>query len=135
MPKYATDGSAGLDLCADIDDVMRIWPSVDEASVIIPTGVSIAIPVGYVGFLHIRSSVGSKLGLSLANQVGVIDSDYRGEIMLAVKYNLRGNPIKIQPKQRLAQLVIVPVHQLELDLVDGFTSKTVRGAGGFGSTG
>ena len=130
-PARATEGSAGLDLAACIDGPVTIAP---RALVRIPTGIAIALPSpDYVALVFARSGLGIKHGVSLSNGVGVIDSDYRGEIAVGLT-NLSDTPYTIQPGDRIAQLVVVPVALPELvwtqDLED-----TGRGAGGFGSTG
>lgn len=128
LPTRATEHSAGLDLCAVADvGIASGW------RVTVPTGISVAIPQGCVGKLHIRSGHARKRGLSLANGVGVIDADYRGEIMAVVE-NRGQTPQVIKAGERFAQLVIeeyVPVDVIEVTELDA----TVRAGGGFGSTG
>lgn len=131
IPKRATEGSAGLDLAACLDKPLAI-PAGDRA--LIPTGLAIALPgPEYAALLFARSSLGIRRGLMLTNGVGVIDSDYRGEIKIGV-YNFTNEPCIVENGERLAQLVVVPVAALpvrESEELDG----TARGEGGFGSTG
>ena len=129
-PQYATDGSAGLDLAACIDEPVLLKPGEIQK---IPTGIAIQIPVGYGGFVFPRSGLASKHGINMANCVGVIDSDYTGEVICAVQNNGFA-PYTIEPGERIAQLVIMPVAHCELTFVEEL-SETERGAGGFGSTG
>ena len=119
FPAYATAGSAGMDLRSCLD---------------VPTGFAIALPgPEWVAYIFARSGLGIKNGITLPNCVGVIDSDYRGEIIVALT-NLSDTPYTIQPGDRVAQLVISPVVQAQISLVDEL-DETGRGAGGFGSTG
>lgn len=131
MPSYATPGSAGLDLRACIDAAMEIAPG---QTVLVPTGLSIYVEdPRYAALILPRSGLGHKHGIVLGNLVGLIDSDYQGQLMVST-WN-RGNlPFKLEPMERLAQLVIVPIQQVELKIVDEFTESS-RGTGGFGSTG
>ena len=131
LPARSTPGSAGMDLAACMDGPVTIAP---RALARIPTGLAIALPSpDYAALVFARSGLGVKHGISLSNGVGVIDSDYRGEIQVGLT-NLSDTPYTIQPGDRMAQLVVVPVALPELvwtqDLED-----TGRGAGGFGSTG
>lgn len=128
-PKIATSGSAGLDLRADK------WTTIEKGQhVKISTGVVVEIPDGYVGFLLPRSSLGAK-GLKLVNTIGVIDSDYRGEIMAIVE-NISDVPFDIDRGERFVQLVVVPCPQMKIEEVElNNLSDTERGDGGFGSTG
>ena len=130
LPYYATAGAAALDLHACIDGPETI-PGGGQA--LIPTGLSVAIPEGYVGILASRSSMGVRRGVGLSNGIGVIDSDYRGPIRVGL-YNLRAAPYTVQPGDRIAQLLVVPVARPEIELTDALP-ETERGAGGFGSTG
>lgn len=130
IPTYGTEYSAGADLYACTDEDITINPGETE---LIKTGIAIEIPVGYAGFIYARSGLASKKGLAPANKVGVIDADYRGEIMVAL-YNQSNEPQVIAAKERIAQLVIAPFLKVEFEEVDELT-ETVRGAGGFGSTG
>ena len=131
VPSYATAGSAGMDLRACIDAPVTIMPGEQG---LIPTGLAIALPdPGYVALLYARSGLAIKHGLSPANCVGVIDSDYRGEIVVALR-NYAKEPYTVEPGERIAQMVITPVVQAKVALVDEL-DHTDRGAGGFGSTG
>jgi len=131
MPSYATPGSAGLDLRACIDETIEIAPG---QTVLIPTGLAIFVAdPGYAALILPRSGLGHKHGIVLGNLVGLIDSDYQGQLMVST-WNRGSSPFKLEPMERLAQLVIVPVAQVEFDIVDEF-SASERGAGGFGSTG
>ena len=130
LPYYATAGAAAMDLHACIDEPVLCPPG---ERVRIPTGLAVAIPDGYVGILAVRSSMGIKHGLTLANAIGIIDSDYRGPLGVGL-LNTTDRPYEIQPCDRIAQLMIVPVVCPELEMVEEL-SETVRGEGGFGSTG
>jgi dUTP pyrophosphatase len=127
-PTRGSPNSAGLDLYADADVLVS-----SGASVMLGTGIAIEIPQGHVGLMAIRSSIG-KAGVALANSVGVIDSDYRGEIKLCLTYNAGSGGHYIRKGQAIAQIVIMPVLLVELVQVDAL-STTERGTGGFGSTG
>ena len=127
-PSRGTPGSAGLDLHADQDMLVH-----SGAAVMVGTGIAIEIPDGHVGLVCIRSSVG-KAGVALANSVGVIDADYRGEIKLCLTYTAGSGGHYIRKGNAVAQLLVVPIVMAELVEVDGLTT-TDRGAGGFGSTG
>ena len=130
-PHFATAGSAAMDLCACIDDPMPLDPG---QRCIIPTGIAIALPAAeYVGLVFARSGLGSKKGICLSNGVGVIDSDYRGEICVGL-VNLSQESYTIQPGDRIAQLMVVPLLQPTLQFVQEL-DETERGQGGFGSTG
>ena len=129
IPTYGTNSSAGADLYAMIDSTLSINPN---ETVIIPTGIAMAIPENYVGLIYARSSLGTKKGLAPANKVGVIDSDYRGEIKV-VLYNHSSKTQTIEPNERIAQMVITPFVKgnfIETNELD----ETKRGTGGFGST-
>ncbi|TAL76324.1 MAG: dUTP diphosphatase [Burkholderiaceae bacterium] len=131
LPSYATAGSAGLDLRACLDETVTLEPG---ATTLIPTGLSIHIAdPGYAAMILPRSGLGHKHGIVLGNLVGLIDSDYQGPLMLSV-WNRGQDRFEVQPMERLAQLVIVPVQQVEFEVVDEFENSD-RGAGGFGSTG
>ncbi len=130
IPTYGTEYSAGADLYACTDEDITINPGETK---LIKTGIALEIPVGYAGFIYARSGLASKKGLAPANKVGVIDADYRGEIMVAL-YNQSNEPQVIAAKERIAQLVIAPFLKVEFEEVDELTI-TVRGDGGFGSTG
>jgi len=131
LPAYATPGSAGLDLRACIDATLTLVPGQVE---LVPTGIAIHIAdPGLAAVILPRSGLGHKHGIVLGNLVGLIDSDYQGQLMVSC-WNRGRASYSLQPMERLAQLVIVPVVQVELDVVDTFTA-TSRGAGGFGSSG
>ena len=130
-PYYATPGSAAMDLHACIDQAVVV-PAGGRA--VIPTGLAIALPsADYVALVYARSGLGIKHGSAQANCVGVIDSDYRGEIKVGLQ-NSGSEDYTVQPGDRIAQLMIAPVLQARLTLVDEL-DDTQRGAGGFGSTG
>jgi dUTP pyrophosphatase len=131
LPNYATSGSAGLDLRACIDTPLLISPGETH---LIPTGLSLYIAnPGFAGMILPRSGLGHKNGIVLGNLVGLIDADYQGPLMVST-WNRGQQPFTINPLDRLAQLVIVPIQQVGFNVVDEFPS-TDRGAGGFGSTG
>lgn len=130
LPCRATADSAGADLCACIDDDIALMPGERR---LIPTGIAFAVPTGFGGFVFPRSGLSSKFGVSLANCVGVIDSDYRGEVKVPV-INHSSEPYTIKAGERIAQLVIMPVDLCEYGFSDEL-DKTERGEGGFGSTG
>jgi dUTP pyrophosphatase len=131
MPSYATLGSAGLDLRAVIDAPLTIEPG---QTVLISTGMSIYLAdPNYAALILPRSGLGAKQGIVLGNLVGLIDSDYQGPLMVPA-WNRGSQPFVMQPMERLAQMVIVPVVQAQFTVVDDFVA-TQRGAGGFGSTG
>ncbi|HIR84501.1 MAG TPA: dUTP diphosphatase [Candidatus Galloscillospira excrementavium] len=130
-PFYATEGAAAMDLCACVDGEVTVAP---RALVSIPTGIAIALPSAeYVALVFARSGLGIKHGVCLSNGVGVIDSDYRGEIRVGLT-NLSDTPYTISPGDRIAQLAVVPVVQARLTVCDELP-ESGRGAGGFGSTG
>jgi len=131
LPHYATGGSAGLDLRACLDQPLTLEPGQTE---LIPTGVAIHLAdPGLAAVILPRSGLGHKHGIVLGNLVGLIDSDYQGQIFVST-WNRGNAAFVIKPMERLAQLVVVPVVQVELNVVDDFESSS-RGAGGFGSTG
>ncbi len=131
FPFYASAGAAGMDLCACVDEPVTIAP---RQIVSLPTGIAIALPsADYVALVFARSGLGIKHGVALANGVGVIDSDYRGEIRVGL-VNQSDVPYTIQPGDRVAQLAVMPVVQAQLERVETL-DETERGAGGFGSTG
>ena len=131
MPSYATPGSAGLDLRACVDETIEIAPG---QTVLVPTGLAIYVAdPRYCALILPRSGLGHKHGIVLGNLVGLIDSDYQGQLMVST-WNRGSTPFKLEPMERLAQLVIVPVAQVEFDIVEEF-AQSDRGAGGFGSTG
>ncbi len=130
-PHYATSGSAGLDLRAAIDAPMRLAP---QQVSLVSTGLSIFIAdPGHAALILPRSGLGHRHGIVLGNLVGLIDSDYQGPLMVSL-WNRGTEPFEIQPMDRMAQLVIVPVQQAQFEWVESF-EKTDRGEGGFGSTG
>ncbi len=131
MPAYATDGSAGMDLRACIDDSIELKPGDTE---LIPTGMAIHISnPGYCAMLLPRSGLGHKHGVVLGNLVGLIDSDYQGQLYVSC-WNRGDTTFTVEPGERIAQMVIVPVAQIEFEIVDEF-DESDRGAGGFGHTG
>jgi dUTP pyrophosphatase len=131
LPHYATAGSAGLDLRACIDAPVTLAPGQTE---LVPTGIAIHLDdPGYAAVILPRSGLGHKHGIVLGNLVGLIDSDYQGQIFIST-WNRGNTTFVLNPMERLAQLVIVPVAQVELNVVDDFAGSS-RGAGGFGSTG
>jgi len=130
VPRYMTAGAAGLDLCAAIDAPVVIEPG---ARVAVSTGLAMAIPDGYEGQVRPRSGLAREHGITVVNAPGTIDQDFRG-IVHVLLVNLGAAAFTIQPKDRIAQLVIAPVVQAELAEVDELPA-TDRGAGGFGSTG
>ena len=131
LPAYATPGSAGLDLRACIDAPLVLEPG---QTVLVPTGLAIHVAdPGYAAMILPRSGLGHKNGIVLGNLVGLIDSDYQGQLMVST-WNRGHAAFTLQPLERLAQLVIVPVLQVGFNVVDEFASSE-RGAGGFGSTG
>ena len=131
LPAYATSGSAGLDLRACIAEPVTIEPG---STHLIPTGLAIHIAdPGYAAMILPRSGLGHKHGIVLGNLVGLIDSDYQGELMVST-WNRGSTAFVLNPMERLAQLVIVPVRQVAFNVVDSFDAS-VRGEGGFGSTG
>jgi len=131
LPRYATPGSAGLDLRACIDHALTVEAG---QAVMVPTGLAIHLDdPGYCAMILPRSGLGHRHGIVLGNLVGLIDSDYQGPLQISC-WNRSNEPYTLQPLDRVAQLVIVPVQQVEFELVDAFT-ESERGAGGFGSTG
>lgn len=130
LPIRATAGSAGLDLHACINEPLTLEPG---CRAMIPTGLAAAIPQGVAGMIYARSSLGTKHGIALSNGVGVVDSDYRGEIRVGL-CNFSTEPYTIQPGERVAQLVLQPILSLPVQEVETL-DETSRGEGGFGSTG
>ena len=131
LPAYATDGSAGLDLRACLDEPLLLEPGQAH---LVPTGLAIHLDdPGLAAVLLPRSGLGHKHGVVLGNLVGLIDSDYQGQVMVST-WNRGSHPYTIQPGERIAQMVIVPVVQAALEIVDSF-EESERGAGGFGSSG
>ena len=131
LPAYATPGAAGLDLRACLDGALVLNPGQTE---LIPTGIAIHLAdSGYAAMILPRSGLGHKHGIVLGNLVGLIDSDYQGQLFVSC-WNRGQAAFTINPMERIAQLVVVPVVQAEFNIVDEF-SDSERGAGGFGSTG
>ena len=131
MPAYATPGSAGLDLRACLTEPLTLAPNAWQ---LVPTGMALYLKdPAYAAMILPRSGLGHKHGIVLGNLVGLIDSDYQGQLMVSA-WNRSGVPYTLQPMERLAQLVIVPVVQACFTVVDEF-EPTQRGAGGYGSTG
>jgi dUTP pyrophosphatase len=131
MPAYGSDGAAGLDLRACIDAPLTLEPGDSQ---LVPSGIAIHIgDPGYAALVLPRSGLGAKQGIVLGNLVGLIDSDYQGPVLVSV-WNRSKSAFTIQPMDRIAQMIVVPVSQVEWNVVDEFESSG-RGAGGFGSTG
>jgi dUTP pyrophosphatase len=131
LPHYATAGAAGLDLRACIDAELVLNPGDSQ---LVPSGISIYVgDPGYAAVILPRSGLGAKNGIVLGNLVGLIDSDYQGPLMVSL-WNRGQAKFTIQPLDRIAQLVVVPVQQVEFEVVEEFAAS-VRGVGGFGSTG
>ncbi len=132
LPQYATEGSAALDLRACLTDPVTVLPG---ETVTIPSGIAININnTGLVAVLAPRSGLGIKHGLVLANTIGIIDSDYQGEIIIGIR-NQGQEPYTIQPGERICQMLFMPVTQVVLQMVENFSTETKRGSGGFGHTG
>jgi len=131
LPQYATPGAAGLDMRACIDEPLTLQPG---ESRLVPSGIAIHIgDPGYAAIVLPRSGLGAKNGIVLGNLVGLIDSDYQGQVFISM-WNRGQAAFTIQPMDRIAQLVVVPVAQVEFNVVEDFAASA-RGAGGFGSTG
>jgi dUTP pyrophosphatase len=131
LPAHATSGSAGLDLRACIDAAIDLQPGQTH---LIPTGLAIHVAdAGYAAIILPRSGLGHKHGVVLGNLVGLIDSDYQGQLMVSM-WNRGNTAFRIEPFERIAQMVIVPVMQVQLNIVQEF-NQSERGGGGFGSTG
>ena len=130
LPEYKTEGAAGMDLCAAIDEPITLKPL---ERTLIPTGLKIELEHGYEAQIRPRSGMSIKHGITLINCVGTIDEDYRGEVCVAV-VNISNETYTIEPQERIAQMVITKYEQAELEVVAELTATT-RGAGGFGSTG
>lgn len=131
LPDYATMGSAGVDLRACVDAPLRVAPG---QTVLVPTGMAMHIADPKVAAVILpRSGLGHKHGIVLGNLVGLIDSDYQGQIMVSC-WNRSGEAFEIEPGSRLAQMIFVPVVQVQFDVVEEFSASS-RGAGGFGHTG
>ena len=129
LPAYARDDDVGADLRATI--TVTLAPG---ERALVPTGIAVAIPTGYAGFLHPRSGLAARLGLSIINTPGTIDAGYRGEIKVPLVNHDRDETIVVRRGDRIAQLVVQPVTRVVFDVVDELPDST-RGAGGFGSTG
>lgn len=130
IPAYATEGSAAVDLCAAITEPVTLAPGERK---LIPTGIAISIPRGTVAILSARSGLSYKKGIAAANGIGVIDSDYRGEIFFS-SVNLSNEPYTVTPGERICQMMLMPVLSMQFTEVTSL-DETLRGAGGFGSTG
>ena len=130
LPKYETEGSSGMDLAADINSTINIKPG--ESS-IIPTGISVSIPVNYEIQIRPRSGLAAKNQISVLNTPGTIDADYRGEIKV-ILINLGNKTFKVEKGSRIAQMVLCPIEKAKIREVEDL-EKTYRGSGGFGSTG
>jgi dUTP pyrophosphatase len=131
LPQYATEGSAGLDLRACIESPLVLRPGDAQ---LIPAGIAIPLDdAGYAALNQPRSGLGHKHAIVLGNLVGLIDSDYQGQVMVSC-WNRGTEPFTVQPLDRIAQMVIVPVVQVDFEIVEQFT-ESHRGAGGFGSSG
>ena len=132
MPAYATAGSAGLDLRACLDEPLTLAPNAWQ---LVPTGMAMHLKdPAYAALILPRSGLGHKHGIVLGNLVGLIDSDYQGQLMVSA-WNRSEVAFAIEPMERIAQLVIVPVVQAQFHVVDEFTQASERGEGGYGSTG
>ena len=132
LPTYATHGSAAMDLRACLAEALTVQPG---DTVLVPSGIAISIhDPGRVALLMPRSGLGIKHGIVLANTIGVIDSDYQGEIGIGI-YNRGRTAYTIEPGERICQMLFVPVTQAALSVVEEFSMDSVRGAGGFGHTG
>jgi len=132
LPQYATPGSAGLDLRACLDAAITLEPNAWQ---LVPTGIAIHLDdPDYAALILPRSGLGHKHGIVLGHLVGLIDSDYQGQLMVSA-WNRSSTPFTLEPMERLAQLVIVPVVQAQFNVVQEFAAKSERGEGGYGSTG
>lgn len=130
LPKYATEGSSGMDLYAHVQEPVVLTKNMRK---LIPTGISIAIPKGFEAQIRPRSGLAIKHGLTVLNTPGTVDSDYRGEIMV-ILCNLSDQDFTIERGMRIAQMVIAPITHVDIEEVT-VLDETIRGAGGFGSTG
>ena len=130
IPSYGSEFAAGADLYACVEGEIEIAP---HTTVVVPTGIAIELPVGYAGLIYARSGLATKKGLAPANKVGVVDCDYRGEVKVAL-HNHSQEVQKVAGGERIAQLVITPYLTAQFVECDNL-SETVRGSGGFGSTG
>ncbi|WP_395479970.1 dUTP diphosphatase [Candidatus Curculioniphilus buchneri] len=132
LPTYATEGSAGLDLCACINDTIKIKP---KETILIPTGLAIHIvDINLAAIILPRSGLGHKHGIVLGNLVGLIDSDYQGELIISA-WNRSQQIFHLEPGIRIAQMIFIPVIQVEFNLVTSFVNVSNRGAQGFGHSG
>jgi len=132
LPAYATAGSAGLDLRACLDAPLLLAPNAWQ---LVPTGIAVYLKdPGFAAMLLPRSGLGHKHGIVLGNLVGLIDSDYQGQLMVSC-WNRSDVPFTIEPMERIAQMIIVPVVQAQFNVVTEFEAPSVRGEGGYGSTG
>jgi dUTP pyrophosphatase len=132
LPAYATPGSAGLDLRACLDAPLTLQPNAWQ---LVPTGMAIYLEdPGYAALILPRSGLGHKHGIVLGNLVGLIDSDYQGQLMVSA-WNRSNTAFTIEPMERIAQLVVVPVVQAQFKIVQEFPAMSARGEGGYGSTG
>ena len=130
LPEYKTDGSSGMDLMANVEQTVKILPGEKK---IISTGIIVAIPEQYEIQIRPRSGLAAKSGISVLNTPGTIDSDYRGEIKI-ILINLGKDVFEIKKNDRIAQMIVCPIIKVELEEVQNLP-KTIRGKGGFGSTG
>jgi len=130
LPEYKTEGAAGMDIVASIDEPVTLKPL---GRVLIPTGIKIELPRGYEAQIRPRSGLAIKSGITLSNCVGTIDEDYRGEVCVGL-INLSNEDFTIKRGDRIAQMLIAPVVRAEISVIEEL-SATVRGVGGFGSTG
>ena len=130
LPRYMSDGAAGMDLAASLDEPVLLGPGERHA---VGTGLAVEIPIGFEGQLRARSGLALRSGVALANGIGTIDSDYRGEIKV-ILVNLGSQPVTFRTGDRIAQLVIAPVTRCQVVEASAISS-TARGSGGFGSTG
>ena len=130
IPTYGSVSAAGADLYACIEQPVTIAPG---QTLLVPTGLSMEIEEGFAGFIYARSGLATKRGLAPANKVGVIDSDYRGQVMVSL-HNHSDKEQTVEPGERVAQIVFAPVYQAQFVLTDTL-EQTERGSGGFGSTG
>ena len=132
-PRYATDGAAGLDLCACLVSPLVLEPGAHAA---VPTGIAIALPAGHEGQVRPRSGLAAKHGVTILNAPGTIDEDYRGEVKVLL-VNLGRSSHTLEPGDRIAQLVVAPVTRVEVEVVtdEAALGATARGQGGFGSSG
>jgi dUTP pyrophosphatase len=130
LPSYATEHAAGLDLMAALSEPVTLAPG---QRAMIPTGIAIALPVGFEAQVRPRSGLAAKHGVTILNSPGTIDADYRGEIK-AILVNLGDTPFVVEPNARIAQLIVAPVMQIRWEIAESLP-ETVRGEGGFGSTG